>query len=125
MEPKRELLALPRSRTPPTLPEKSSEGVEVGESPPARLIEEPDQNTRGSQCISVGPVAIRDVDPVMPRNLVEVPAPQPGEKAARHLDRTQALDVGNLADGFGELPTDPTPVEARIVRHKNPALESL
>ena len=70
-----ELLALPRSRTPPTLAEKSPEGVEVGESLPARLIEEPDQNARRGQGISVSPVAILDVDPEVPRNRVEIPAP--------------------------------------------------
>ena len=70
-----QLLALSRSRTPPTLPEKGSEGVEVGESLPARLIEEPDQNTRRGQGVSVSPVAIRDVDPEVPRNRVEIPAP--------------------------------------------------
>ena len=125
MEPKRELLTLPRSRTPPTLPEKSSERVEVGESLAARLIEEPDQNTRGGQGVSVCSVAIRDVDPEMSCNRVEIPAPQPGKKAARHTDRAQALDVGDLADGFGELPADPAPVEAHVMRHENPAFQSL
>ncbi len=95
------MLALPRSGTTPAFAEKNSEGVEIGESLPAGLIEEPNQSTRGGQGISVGPVAIRDSDPIMPCKLVEIAAPQPREKAARHLDRAQALDVGNLTDGFG------------------------
>ena len=72
---KGQLLALPRSQTPSTLAEKTSEGVEIGESLAARLIKEPDQNTRRGQGISVRPVAILDVDPEMPRNRVEIPAP--------------------------------------------------
>ena len=125
VEPKRELLAPRRSRTPPSPPEKSPESIQVGESLTTRLTEQSDENTRGGQGISVSPVAIRDIDPVMACNLVEIPAPQPRKKPARHPDRAQALDVGNLADGIGQLATDPTPVEARIVRDENPALESL
>jgi hypothetical protein len=49
--------------------------VEVGESLPARLIKEPDQNACRGQGISVRPVAILDVDPEVPRNRVEIPAP--------------------------------------------------
>ena len=49
--------------------------MEVGESLPTRLIEEPDQDTRRGQGVSVSPVAIRDVDPEVPRNRVEIPAP--------------------------------------------------
>ena len=69
------MLALAWSRTPSALAEKSSEGVEVGESLPARLIKEPDQNARRGQGISVRPVAILNVDPEVPRNGVEIPAP--------------------------------------------------
>ncbi len=119
------MLPLPRSRTPYTLAEKGSEGVEVGESLSARLIEEPDQNARSGQGISVGPMAIRNLDPEVPRNRIEISASKPRKKATDHLDRAQALDVGNLADGIGQLATDPTPVETRIVRDENPALESL
>jgi hypothetical protein len=61
--------------------------VEVGESLPARLIEEPDQKTRRGQGISVSPVAIRDLDPEVPCNRVEIPAAQPGNEPARHLNR--------------------------------------
>ncbi len=82
-----QLLALSRSRTPPTLPEKGSEGVQVGESLPVRLIEEPDQNARRGQGVSVSPVAIRDVDPHVPRDRVEIPVPQPREEPPCHLDR--------------------------------------
>jgi len=82
-----QLLALSLSRTPPTLPEKGSEGVEVGESLPDRLIEEPDQNARRGQGVSVSPVAIRDVDPEVPRNCVEMPVPQPRDEPPCHLDR--------------------------------------
>lgn len=121
----RELLAPPCSRTLPPFSEKRSEGVEVGESLPPRFIEEAYQHARGGQGISVGSVAVRDIDPVVPRHCVEIPALQPREKAARHLDRTKTLDVGNLSYGLRELPTDETPVEARIMGHKNPALEVL
>ena len=62
--------ALPRSRTPSTLTQKRSEGVEVGESLPARFIEEPDQNSRRGQSISMSAVAILDVDPEAPRDRV-------------------------------------------------------
>ena len=66
------MLALPQSRTRLTLPEKFSERVEVGDALPTRLIEKPDQNTRCGEGIAVGPVAIRDLDPVVARNRVQI-----------------------------------------------------
>ena len=88
------MLALPRSRASSTPPEKRFEGVEIGESLPARLIEKPDQNPRRGQGISVSPVAILDIDPEVPRNRVEIPTPQPRDEPARHLDRAMRSTSG-------------------------------
>ena len=45
------------------------------------------RNTRRGQSIAVGPVAIREVDPVVARYRVQISAPQPREKSACHSDR--------------------------------------
>lgn len=118
-------MALPRPGTLLTLPEKNPQRMEVGEPLTTRLIQEPNQDTGGGQRIPVGPVAIPNVDSVVPGNRVEIPAAKAGEKSTGHLDRAQAFAAGHVADGLGKLPTHLAPVEACVVCDKNPALESV